>query len=179
MQRLSPESIAFLRRIQHQGISRSQHDTWSKHYTRLFSDLYEIINEANKTLNNFALGKWNISYESMDSDKPLAFEYALKSSELEASPSIKITIEPVGISTIELTQPEHLCPVKSKTFYQSSAYKRYFEPHQTLRTGLKTVIAQRQLTSRHLGSYIKHLLTMMKPYLEASCQEEKADLVAA
>lgn len=180
MEQLSPESMDFLRQIKIQNISKSKKGTWSQQYTRLFVDLYDIIGEANKTLNDFALGKWNISYDPKDDDSKLVFEYALLPSQHETKPSINITIEPFGKSTIEVTHPEHLCPVKSKTFYQSSAYKRYFERHETLASGLVTVIAQRQITSRHFGSYLEHLLTMMKPFLEASCQQEGAvELVAA
>lgn len=179
MERLSPESIDFLRQIKNQNISKSKQDAWGKHYTRLFCDLYDIISKANKRLNDFALGKWNISYDTKDDDMTLVFEYALLPSQSETKPSISITIEPFGESSIEVNHPEYLCPVKSKSFYQSAAYKRYFEQYQTLTSGLKTVISRRQITSRHFGSYLEHLLTMMKPYLEASCEEERVQLVAA
>jgi len=171
MKHLSPESIDFLKRIKIQNNTESKKDNWGQQNTKLFSDLYDIIGQSVTGLKDFALGKWNIIYNDTDDDRSLVYEFALSQSKDLDKLVINITIAPFGQSTIEITHAESLCPVDAKSFYQSSTYHRYFEPHQSKTDGLMTVISQKQITSRHLGAYLEHLLTMMKPYLRAACAE--------
>ncbi len=180
MKHLSPESIGFLRNIKNKSIAQDNSESWGNLYTRLFCDLFNIVRSANEELNDFAIGKWFITYENTDDQSELSFRFALSLSNEKKAPEIQITIQPFGESSIEVLPVDNRKMDFNLTgFYNSGAYKRYFQDYKDESLGLKTVISSKQITSRHFGDYIVHLLTMMKPYIESPSPKDSAELIAA
>lgn len=180
MKHLSPESIEFLRNVKNNKVNKDQSESWDDSYTRLFCDLFNIIRSVNEELNDFAVGKWFISYENTEDQSELSFRFSLSLSNDKNTPEIQICIQPFGESSIEaIPIGDRKVNSNLEQFYNSVAYKKYFQDYKDQSKGIKTVISSKQITSRYFGDYVVHLLTMMKPYIESYSTTETMGLKAA
>ena len=175
MNALSLKSRDFIRQIKRSGNTTEDLKDQRLQYARLFCDLYDVIGIASDTLSELSLGKWSVCYESEDIDN-LAFHFRLGLTEHKLYPHIKMVIAPFGTSSIEiLSGPEGYSsdiwesPVV-RDFMNSPAYKKYFQGNQEGEYDLKTVIPQRQITSRYFGDYLSHLLSLMMPFIREISQ---------
>jgi len=173
---LSSQSIAFLKSTDSDSGAPQEPSTWRLNYARLFCELYEVIRSANASLDDLSLGKWSMNYNSEGRNQALSFTFRLDSDIISDRSKVTIQIEPHGTSSIEVSsmdcaETSPLVNEELKSFYLSPSYKRYFAPHtRHLDKGIRTIIPRKQITSRHFGAYVIHLLQMARPYLIATCR---------
>ena len=179
MNNLSHESQSFLRNLRNVPANEGEDPTWKIQYATLFSEFFNVIGTATDSLSELSLGKWSLCYESDDAQN-LAFTFRLNHSKQEALPQMVIRMEPFGESFIAVSGcskdrvAEDSNDPRLTSFFDSSAYKRYFSPYESGKYHLKTVLPQRQIMSRHLGDYMNHLFRMMQPYLLVICKGQNA-----
>lgn len=94
---------------------------------------------------------------------------------------ISIIVDPAQTNTIVFSTPQKLNISSSKiaSILSTPAFKRYFELTTTsAETSISTSFSNRQLSDRHLGEYLIHLLRHMSPMIEA-CSSKQKHLEAA
>lgn len=175
MSRLSPASIRFLQRSQQLSPADKGYESYGQAYTQLFCELYDIMREMKVALEEQGLGLWTLTYDGDKLDRSLSFSFNLGQEFVKSTINLHLVFNPHGASSLSVSSDiavDRINQEELKAFFRSPAYKRYFKPHSFQGKNLETHIAQRQIGSRHLGDYLKHLIEMAGPYIK--CLREAA-----
>ena len=170
MTRLSIPSVDFIKQCR-RGHMNIEDPSWHQAYARLFCEMYDIIRHTKVFLDDMALGKWSISYDGHDQDG-LSFSFQLEEIKKIQGARIVIKIQPLKTSYIEAYSPSDMPTRQLSSFNSSPAYRRYFSKESNGNHHIKTVIPQAQITSRYFGDYVNHLITMMRPFLQAMSMKQ-------
>ncbi len=94
--------------------------------------------------------------------------------------TLTIKIDPQQDQTIEFSSDlSDIDNNQTIAIRKSSSYKRYFT--ETVKNGklvISTKFSKRQLYSRHLGGYIAHLLSQLRPFVDCLQQQSQRKVAA-
>lgn len=178
--KLSIDSVRFLQEAKRTDAEKRKGVSWKKKYTRLFLELFDIVNNVGKAVNEVTMAKWKVIYEGNPLDEQLSYNFKIHLEEGGDTHVLQLDINPFGTSSLAMplcTSARSDEPLQS--FFESPAYKRYFADHSDSIDHLRTVISSKQITSRYFGEYLIHIVNMMRPYLSAICVKDKHALIAA
>jgi len=169
MQHLSPSSLRFLQQIKRDPSASKINENYGQAYTQLFCELYDIMRDVKKSLENDDIGTWTLTYQGSELDRSLSFSFNFNKVIGSRSIDLNLTINPHSTSSISFSSDIPSLIHSSDAlaeFRTSPAYRRYFEPHTSSLDHLRTEISQRQINSRHFGDYLIHICDMALPYIK-------------
>lgn len=168
MKSISLHSINFINSVLRNEVKK-EGDYWNKSVGILFSELHDIASIVADELCTYQMGSWKFTSGDNEINKNiLTYHFRIYNDQND----IDLTINPLGQSYLDITLKNYDKDQLDK-FYHSSARKRYFQNHSNNNLKLRSVIPKSQVSSRHFGSYILHLIKSAKPVL---CSEAKRQM---